>query len=107
MVVKVTNHPSSKMCPFDMENVAPLDNPDFSRREILKVARQPATLLRSVFASAIIWLIVASLVPSYSRLLFQGKLAGYFAAGLSHEALLQMETANPQLASAVDDQPGD
>ena len=83
MVVKYTNHPSSKMCPFDMENVAPFDNPDFSRREILKYALQPATLLRSVFASAIIWLIVASLVPSYSRLLFQGKLAGYFAAGLS------------------------
>ncbi len=48
----------------------------------LKRALQPAVLLRSLFAATTIWLIMASLTPSYSRLIFQGKLAGYFAAGL-------------------------
>lgn len=40
-------------------------------------------LLRSVFASAIIWLLMASAMPSYSGLIFHGKLSGYFAAGLA------------------------
>jgi len=40
-------------------------------------------LLRSVFASAIIWLLMASAMPSYSRLIFHGPLEAYFAAGLS------------------------
>ena len=40
-------------------------------------------LLRSVFASAIIWLLMASAMPSYSRLVFHGPLEAYFAAGLS------------------------
>ena len=83
MVVKYTNDPLIMMHPLDMENLAPFDNPDLSRREILKVALQPATLLRSVFASAIIWLVMASVSPSFSKLIFQGKLTGYFAAGLS------------------------
>ncbi len=39
--------------------------------------------MRSVFASAIIWLLMASAMPSYSGLIFQGKLSGYFAAGLA------------------------
>ncbi len=40
-------------------------------------------LLRSVFASAIVWLLMASAMPSYSGLIFHGKLSGYFAAGLA------------------------
>lgn len=40
-------------------------------------------LLRSAFASAIIWLLMASAMPSYARLIFHGKLSGFFAAGLA------------------------
>ncbi|MDE2638319.1 MAG: SulP family inorganic anion transporter [Chloroflexota bacterium] len=40
-------------------------------------------ILRSVLASAIIWLLMASAMPSYAGLIFQGKLSGYFAAGLA------------------------
>ena len=53
-----------------------------SLRDTINAALQPAALFRAVFASAIIWLLMASAMPSYSRLVFQGKLAGYFAAGL-------------------------
>ena len=46
-------------------------------------ALKPQMILRSVLASAIIWLLMASAMPSYSRLIFNGKLASYFAAGLA------------------------
>lgn len=73
-----------------MQEVSPFASPDLSYSEALKRALQPAVLLRSVFASAIIWLIMASLMPSYSRLIFQGKLAGYFAAGLGIALVSQL-----------------
>lgn len=40
-------------------------------------------LLRSVLASAIIWILMASAIPAYAGLIFRGKLSGYFAAGLA------------------------
>ena len=40
-------------------------------------------MLRSILASAIIWLLMGSVLPSYSALIFHGKLSGYFAAGLA------------------------
>ncbi len=40
-------------------------------------------LLRSLLTSAIIWLLMASAMPSYAGLIFRGQLAGYFAAGLA------------------------
>lgn len=46
-------------------------------------ALTPQMILRSVLASAIIWLLMASAMPSYAGLIFQGKLSGYFAAGLA------------------------
>lgn len=46
-------------------------------------AFKPQMILRSVLASAIIWLLMASAMPSYAGLIFQGKLSGYFAAGLA------------------------
>ncbi len=66
-----------------METGSPFDTADLSAREALKVSLQPAVLVRSLFASAIIWLIMMSLLPSYPGLIFQGKLTCYFAAGLS------------------------
>ncbi|MCY3863833.1 MAG: SulP family inorganic anion transporter [Chloroflexi bacterium] len=59
------------------------DGSDWTIRQALRQALQPRMLLRSVFASAIIWLLMASAMPSYSGLIFQGKLTGYFAAGLA------------------------
>ena len=46
-------------------------------------ALKPQMILRSVLTSAIIWLLMASAMPSYAGLIFQGKLSGYFAAGLA------------------------
>ena len=40
-------------------------------------------MLRCIFTSAIIWLLMASVMPSYPGLIFHGKLSGYFAAGLA------------------------
>lgn len=65
-----------------MEKLAQFDRPDPSLRETIKYVLQPSVILRSLFVSAIIWLLMASAMPAYARLVFQGKLAGYFAAGL-------------------------
>jgi len=57
--------------------------PGQSRREAFASALQQGIFLRSLFASLVIWLLMASAMPSYSRLVFQGQLEGYFAAGLA------------------------
>ena len=59
------------------------DAPDSSFIGALRQALQPNLLARSLFASAIIWLLMASAMPSYAWLIFRGQLAGYFAAGLA------------------------
>lgn len=59
------------------------DTAEWDLRQTLRHAFQPRMLLRSVLASAIIWLLVASAMPSYAGLIFRGKLSGYFAAGLA------------------------
>ena len=61
-----------------MNNTSTLDANQSSLRNLL----QPAVILRSLFASAIIWLLMASAMPSYAGLVFHGKLEAFFAAGL-------------------------
>lgn len=51
-------------------------------RSALSHALRPTILARSVAASVIMWLIMGSVSPSYSSLIFQDELAVYFAAGL-------------------------
>lgn len=51
-------------------------------RKALRHALRPTILARSVAAGAIMWLIMGSVSPSYSSLIFQDELAVYFAAGL-------------------------
>lgn len=66
--------------------MAHLDSSDVTSwtiRQALRQALQPRMMLRSVLASAIIWLLMASAMPSYAGLIFNGKLSGYFAAGLA------------------------
>ena len=65
-----------------MEEDSSFAAPNISLGDAMKAALQPAVLFRSFIASAIIWLIMANISPSYARLVFQGKLSGYFAAGL-------------------------
>ena len=65
-----------------MKESSPFASPDLSFQDALKLALQPAVLTRSIFASAVIWLIMTSALPSYSGLIFRGRLAGYFAAGM-------------------------
>ena len=66
-----------------MNNDSSFDVPGRSARETIKQVLQPTVILRSVLASAVIWLIMISLLPSFSGLIFRDRLAGYFAAGLS------------------------
>lgn len=66
-----------------MSNQTPSDAADLTLRQAIAQALKPQMILRSVLASAIIWLLMASAMPSYSRLVFNGKLASYFAAGLA------------------------
>jgi len=66
-----------------MDQSALIDATEHGYRGALKHALQPRIIARSAFASTIIWLLMASAMPSYSRLVFHGKLAAYFAAGLS------------------------
>ena len=54
-----------------------------SIRHAVGHALKPPILLRGVFTSAIIWLLMASAMPSYAGLIFHGELAGYFATGLA------------------------
>ena len=65
-----------------MQSDSTFASPDLGFGDKLKVSLQPAVLLRSLLASATIWLLMASAMPSYASLIFHGKLAGYFAAGL-------------------------
>ena len=60
-----------------------IDDSNWTVRQALVYSLQPSILMRSLVASGIIWLIMASATPSYSRLIFEGKLSGYFAAGLA------------------------
>ena len=64
-----------------LQNSADLSN--LTLRQAVAYSLQPAVILRSLAATAVIWLILASVTPSYSRLIFQDKLSGYFAAGLA------------------------
>ncbi len=65
-----------------MQNNSPFASPDLGFREAIKIALKPSQLMRSVFTSAIIWLLVTSAMPSYAKLIFHGQMADYFAAGL-------------------------
>ncbi len=65
-----------------MSNVSSFLPPNAGFRHALRHALRPTILARSVAASAIMWLIMASVSPSYPSLIFQGELAAYFAAGL-------------------------
>lgn len=65
-----------------MQAASPFASPDLDLRDAIRLALKPSLLMRSVFTSAIIWLLIASAVPSYAKLIFFGKMAEYFAAGL-------------------------
>lgn len=73
-----------------MKNDSPFASPDLGFREAVKLALQPSLLMRSVFTSAIIWLLMASAMPLYAKLIFHGKMAEYFAAGLGIALLSQI-----------------
>lgn len=66
-----------------MTEQSPSDSSGWALRQTVAQALKPQVILRSVIASAIIWLLMASAMPSYARLVFNGKLAGFFAAGLA------------------------
>lgn len=66
-----------------MKSLPPHERSGRGIRSALAHAAQPAIFVRSLFVSAVIWLLMASAMPSYSRLIFHGKLAPYFAAGLA------------------------
>lgn len=59
------------------------DASEWGLLQTLQHALQPRMLLRSILTSAIIWLLMASAMPSYAGLIFRGQMAGYFAAGLA------------------------
>ncbi len=65
-----------------MQDASPFASPDLGLRKAIRISLQPALLMRSLLTSAIIWLLIASAVPSYAKLIFHGKMADYFAAGL-------------------------
>ncbi len=73
-----------------MHNDSPFTSPDLRFGEAIRIALKPSLLMRSVFASAIIWLLMASAMPSYAKLIFHGKMAEYFAAGLGITLLSQV-----------------
>lgn len=73
-----------------MQDASPFASPDLSFREAFKIALKPSQLARSVFTSAIIWLLIASAMPSYAKLIFLGKMADYFAAGLGITLISQI-----------------
>ncbi len=54
-----------------------------SIRRALAYALQPRIALRSFLTSAIIWLLMASAMPAYARLITPGQLSSFFAAGLA------------------------
>ena len=57
--------------------------PQWTLRQTLRQALQPRMALRSLLASAIIWLLMASAMPSYAGLIFRGRLDSFFAVGLA------------------------
>ncbi len=65
-----------------MQNNSPFASPDLGFREAIKIALKPPLLMRSIFTSFIIWLLVTSAMSSYAKLIFHGQMADYFAAGL-------------------------
>ena len=65
-----------------MQDASPFASPDLGIREAFRIALKPWLLLRSVFTSAIIWVLILGAMPSYAKLLVLGKMADYFAAGL-------------------------
>ena len=65
-----------------MQAESPFGAPNLRLSDAIKAALTPAMLMRSLVASATIWLLMASAMPSYSSLIFPGRLASYFAAGL-------------------------
>lgn len=66
------------------------DASEWDLRQALRHVLQPQIILRSLAASAIIWLVFASVTPSYSKLIFHGRLSGYFAAGLAIALVSQL-----------------
>ena len=75
-----------------MRKDSPFASPDLPFGEAIKLALKPPLLMRSIFSSAIIWLLIASAVPSYAQLVFHGKMADYFAAGLGITLVSQIVT---------------
>ena len=73
-----------------MQDASPFASPDLSFREAFTIALKPSQLARSVFTSAIIWLLILSAMPSYAKLIFLGKMADYFAAGLGITLISQI-----------------
>ncbi len=73
-----------------MQNTSPFASPDLGFREAIKIALKPSQLMRSVFTSAIIWLLVTSAMPSYAKLIFHGQMSDYFAAGFGITLLSQI-----------------
>lgn len=65
-----------------MHNGSPFASRDLGFREAFAFALEPSQLARSIFTSAIIWLLILTAMPSYAKLIFLGKMADYFAAGL-------------------------
>ena len=65
-----------------MQDASPFASPDLGIREAFRIALKPSQLARGIFTSAIIWLLILSAMPSYAQLIFLGKMADYFAAGL-------------------------
>lgn len=66
-----------------MAKLSTSDASGWTFRQALAHTLKPRILIRSVSTSAVIWLLMASVMPSYARLVFHGKLSGYFAAGLA------------------------
>ena len=75
-----------------MAETVSADASNWTARQALEHALQPRMMLRSIFASAIIWLLMASAMPSYAGLIFHGKLSGYYAAGLAMVLVSQIVT---------------
>ena len=65
-----------------MQAASPFASPDLGIRDAIRMALQPSLLMRTIFTSAIVWLLISSAMPSYAQLIFNGKMADYFAAGL-------------------------
>ena len=81
-----------------MQAASPFDAPNMSFRDAVKLSLQPTVFMRSLFASVVIWLVLASVTPSYARLIFHGELSGYFAAGLAIVLASQIISISDHLA---------